>query len=95
MRFLTLGLLSATLAFGYFFADVMSPLEPLLTLPVDQGGMGWSSDDYGFFSGSYGYFNVFLFLLFLHLTEQKILELTTRLQSDRIHITNYSICIKN
>ena len=64
-RFLTLGLLSATMAFGYFFADVMSPLEPLLTLPVEQGGLGWSSDEYGFFSGSYGYFNVFLFLLFV------------------------------
>lgn len=65
LRFLTLGLLSATMAFAYFFADVMSPLEPLLTLPVEQGGLGWSSDDYGFFSGSYGFFNVFLFLLFL------------------------------
>ena len=53
------------MAFGYFFADVMSPLEPLLTLPVEQGGLGWSSDEYGFFSGSYGYFNVFLFLLFV------------------------------
>lgn len=49
---------------GYFFTDVMSPLEPLLTAPIEQGGLGWSSDDYGFFSGGYGYFNVFLLLLF-------------------------------
>lgn len=65
MRFLTLIILSATMMFAYFFADVMSPLEPLVTLPVEAGGLGWTSDDYGFFSGSYGFFNVFLFLLFL------------------------------
>ncbi len=27
-------------------------------------GLGWGSDDYGIFSGSYGYINVFLFMLF-------------------------------
>jgi nitrate/nitrite transporter NarK len=42
----------------------MSPLEPLLTTAKEQGGLGWSSADYGFFSGSYGFFNVFLLLLF-------------------------------
>ena len=50
--------------FAYFFTDVMSPLEPLLTTSVQDGGLGWSSDEYGFFSGSYGFFNVFLLLLF-------------------------------
>jgi len=50
--------------FGYFFTDVMSPLEPLLTAAKENGGLGWSSDEYGFFSGSYGFFNVFLLLLF-------------------------------
>ena len=52
--------------FGYFFTDVMSPLEPLLTAAKADGGLGlgWTSDEYGFFSGAYGYFNVFLLLLF-------------------------------
>ena len=52
--------------FGYFFTDVMSPLEPLLTAAKDADplGLGWTSDEYGFFSGAYGYFNVFLLLLF-------------------------------
>ncbi|MBQ5663683.1 MAG: MFS transporter [Bacteroidaceae bacterium] len=27
-------------------------------------GLGWGSDDYGIFSGAYGYINVFLFMLF-------------------------------
>ena len=64
LRFLALAIVSITMMFAYFFTDVMSPLEPMLTLPVEQGGLGWSSDDYGFFSGSYGFFNVFLLLLF-------------------------------
>lgn len=64
MRWTALLIVSITMMFGYFFTDVMSPLEPLLTLAKDQGGLGWTSDEYGFFSGSYGFFNVFLLLLF-------------------------------
>ncbi len=65
-RWTALIIVSVAMMFGYFFTDVMSPLEPLLTAAKEQGGLGlgWSSDDYGFFSGSYGYFNVFLLLLF-------------------------------
>lgn len=65
-RWTALVIVSVTMMFGYFFTDVMSPLEPLLTAAKEQGGLGlgWSSDDYGFFSGAYGYFNVFLLLLF-------------------------------
>ena len=59
-------IVSVTMMFGYFFTDVMSPLEPLLTAAKADGGLGlgWTSDEYGFFSGAYGYFNVFLLLLF-------------------------------
>ena len=63
-RWTALLIVSCTMMFGYFFTDVMSPLEPLLTASVSDGGLGWSSDEYGFFSGSYGFFNVFLLLLF-------------------------------
>ena len=65
-RWLALVIVSFTMMFAYFFTDVMSPLEPLLTAAKEDGGMGlgWSSDEYGFFSGSYGFFNVFLLLLF-------------------------------
>lgn len=63
-RWAALVIVSATMMFGYFFTDVMSPLEPLLTAAVKDGGLGWTSDEYGFFSGSYGFFNVFLLLLF-------------------------------
>ncbi len=66
MRWTALVIVSLTMMFGYFFTDVMSPLEPLLTESVTEGGLGlgWTSDEYGFFSGSYGFFNVFLLLLF-------------------------------
>ena len=63
-RWTALIIVSFTMMFGYFFTDVMSPLEDMLTKSPDMGGLGWSSDEYGFFSGSYGFFNVFLLLLF-------------------------------
>lgn len=65
-RWTALLIVSITMMSGYFFTDVMSPLESLLTAAKTDGGLGlgWSSDEYGFFSGAYGYFNVFLLLLF-------------------------------
>ena len=65
-RWSALLIVAITMMFGYFFTDVMSPLEPLLTAAKEDGGLGlgWTSDEYGFFSGSYGFFNVFLLLLF-------------------------------
>ena len=62
-RWTALLAVSFTMMCGYFFTDVMSPLEPMLT-SNDVNGLGWTSDEYGFFSGAYGYFNVFLLLLF-------------------------------
>lgn len=66
-RWAALAIVSVTMMFAYFFTDVMSPLEPLLTAAQEDGGLGlgWTSDEYGFFSGSYGFFNVFLGLLFI------------------------------
>lgn len=65
-RWTALIIVSFTMMFAYFFTDVMSPLEPLLTAAKEDGGLGlgWTADDYGFFSGSYGFFNVFLLMLF-------------------------------
>lgn len=65
-RWTALLIVSLTMMAGYFFTDVMSPMEALLTAnPAKEDmGLGWSSDEYGFFSGAYGYFNVFLLLLF-------------------------------
>lgn len=63
-RWTALVIVSFTMMCGYFITDVMSSLEVMLTTPVAQGGLGWTSSEYGFFSGSYGYINVFLLMLF-------------------------------
>ena len=58
-RWTALFIVSITMMFAYFFTDVMAPLEPILTTK-----MGWTSSEYGFFSGAYGLLNVYLLLLF-------------------------------
>ena len=63
-RWTVLMIVAFTMMMGYFINDVMSPLETLLEAPTDQGGLGWSSTDYGFFSGSSSFINVFLLMLF-------------------------------
>ncbi len=59
-RWLALIIVSATMMFAYFFTDVMSPLEAMLS-----DNLGWNANEYGFFSGAYGLINVFLLMLFL------------------------------
>lgn len=63
-RWTAMILVSLTMVTGYFLTDIMSPLESLVCKDVTDGGLGWSSAEYGFFSGAYGYFNVFLLMLF-------------------------------
>ena len=48
-RWTALLIVSITMMFGYFFTDVMSPLEPLLTAAkgAENGlGLGWNSDEF-------------------------------------------------
>ena len=63
-RWTVLVIVATAMMMGYLLNDIMSPLETLLELPVEDGGLGWSSSDYGFFSGSGGFINVFLLMLF-------------------------------
>ena len=63
-RWTVLFIVATAMMMGYFVNDVMSPLETLLEQPIEQGGMGWTPADYGFFSGSSGLINVFLLMLF-------------------------------
>jgi len=57
-RWTALLILSFTMLCGYYVADVMSPLKPMI-----EQQLGWSSSEYGFFTGSYAWFNVFLGML--------------------------------
>lgn len=59
MRWTALVIVAFTMMMGYFLTDVMSPLENML-----ETQLHWTSSEYGFFSGSYGYINVFLLMLF-------------------------------
>ena len=63
-RWTAMVMVSFTMMCGYFITDVMAPLEVMLTTSIEDGGLGWSSSEYGFFSGAYGYINVFLLMLF-------------------------------
>jgi len=59
-RWAALGIVSLTMFCGYWFADVMSPLKPML-----ESQLGWTSTDYGTFTSAYGWFNVFFLMLIL------------------------------
>lgn len=63
-RWTVLFIVATAMMMGYFVNDVMSPLETLLELPSNQGGLGWTPSDYGFFSGAGSLINVFLLMLF-------------------------------
>jgi len=57
-RWSALAVVSLTMLFGYFLADVMAPLKPML-----ESQIHWTSSEYGFFTSAYGWFNVFLLML--------------------------------
>lgn len=59
-RWLVLVTVSFTMLTGYFVADVMSPLQTML-----ETQLLWNSEEYGFFTSAYGWFNVFLFMLLI------------------------------
>lgn len=57
-RWSALFIVSFTMMCGYFLTDIMAPLAGLL-----EGQLGWSRSEYGTFTSSYGWFNVFLLML--------------------------------
>ena len=57
-RWTALAIVSFTMFCGYFIADAMSPLKPML-----ESQLKWDNMDYGIFTSAYGWFNVFLLML--------------------------------
>lgn len=57
-RWTALFIVAFTMLCGYFLTDIMAPLASLL-----EGQLGWSRAEYGTFTSSYGWFNVFLLML--------------------------------
>ena len=64
-RWTAMLIVSFTMMCGYFITDVMSPLGEMLTRSIEDGGLGWSATEYGFFSGAYSWLNIFLFMLLI------------------------------
>ena len=65
MRWTVLGIVAITMMMGYIVAKQMSPLQYFLELPSKEGGLGWTSSEFGVLAGSRGFFNVFLLMLFV------------------------------
>lgn len=57
-RWTALLIVAFTMFAGYYLADVMSPLQQML-----EQQLHWNAADYGWYTGAYGWFNVFLFFL--------------------------------
>ena len=64
-RWTVLAIVSFTMMAGYVVAKEMSPLQFMLERATADGGMGWTSGEFGIFAGSRGFFNVFLLMLFV------------------------------
>ena len=64
-RWTVLFIVSIVMMMGYVVAKEMSPLQYFLELPPSEGGLGWTSSEFGLFSGSRGFFNVYLLMLFI------------------------------
>ncbi len=65
LRWAVLALVSITMMMGYIVAKQMSPLQYFLELPASEGGLGWTSSEFGILAGSRGFFNVFFLMLFV------------------------------
>ncbi len=59
LRWSVLLMLSLTLMSGYIISDIMAPLGTML----QQAPTSWSAAEYGFFTGGYGWINVYLLML--------------------------------
>lgn len=64
-RWTVLAIVSFTMMAGYVVAKEMSPLQFMLEKAAQDGGVGWTSGEFGIFAGSRGFFNVFLLMLFV------------------------------
>ena len=58
MRWGALGVVSFTMMAAYFVNDIMGSLQSLL-----ETELGWTSGEYGFYTGAYSFLNVFLLML--------------------------------
>lgn len=58
VRWSALGVVAFTMMAAYFVNDVVAPLKSIL-----ESDLGWTSREFGFFTGAYSFLNVFLLML--------------------------------
>lgn len=63
-RWTVLFIAALVMMAGYVFWDIVSPVSTILKASLSEGGMAWTSAEYGFYAGSYSIFNIFLLMLF-------------------------------
>lgn len=57
-RWSALFIVAFTMMAAYYVNDIMAPLQSML-----EGQLGWTSGEFGFFTGAYSFLNVFLLML--------------------------------
>lgn len=63
-RWTVLFIASLVMMTGYIFWNIISPVSTTLKAPVEDGGLGWTAAEYGFYTSSYTILNLFLLMLF-------------------------------
>ncbi|MBQ2225585.1 MAG: MFS transporter [Prevotella sp.] len=63
-RWTVLILASTVMMMGYIFWNIISPVSTTLKAPLTEGGLAWTSAEYGFYTSSYTIFNLFMLMLF-------------------------------
>ncbi len=62
MRWGALAIVAFTMMAAYYVNDVVAPLKSMLEA-APPSGLGWSSGDFGLFTGAYSFLNVFCLML--------------------------------
>lgn len=63
-RWTVLVIASMVMMMGYIFWNIIAPVSTTLKAPVSEGGLGWTSAEYGLYTSSYTILNLFLLMLF-------------------------------
>ncbi|WP_291562281.1 nitrate/nitrite transporter [Bacteroides sp.] len=63
MRWGALAIVAFTMMAAYYVNDVVAPLKSMLEASPSENGLGWSSSDYGIYTGAYSFLNVFCLML--------------------------------
>ena len=58
-----LAIVAFTMMAAYYVNDVVAPLKSMLEASPSENGLGWTSSDFGIYTGAYSFLNVFCLML--------------------------------